>query len=68
MNAGAYDGEMSHVTVSADCLTKDGKAVTFTAEELALGYRHTALMERGDIVLGITLRLKRATGYKSPPV
>lgn len=59
MNAGAYDGEMSHVTVSADCLTKDGKTVTFTAEELALGYRHTALMEREDIVLGVTLRLKK---------
>ena len=57
MNAGAYDGEMAQVVVSADCVTADGTLRTVTAEDLNMTYRHTALMERDLIVVGVTLQL-----------
>lgn len=58
MNAGAYDGEMAQVVVSADCVSADGTPLTLTADELAMAYRHTALMERDLIVVGATLQLQ----------
>ncbi len=58
MNAGAYDGEMAQVVVSADCVTPDGTPVTLTAADLNMTYRHTALMERDLIVTGATLQLQ----------
>ncbi len=57
MNAGAYDGEMKNVVESADCITPDGEQVTLSAAELDLGYRHSALMDKGYVVTGVTLRL-----------
>ena len=57
MNAGAYGGEMVNVVESADCIWPNGEKRTLTVEELALGYRHSALMENGGIVLGVTLQL-----------
>ena len=68
MNAGAYDGEMKNVVESADCVTPDGSVVTIPAEELDLSYRHSALMDKGYIVTGVTLKLtpgdKTAIGDK----
>ncbi len=62
MNAGAYGGEMAHVVVSADCVTRDGKRFTLSADELALSYRHSALMDypenQNPIVVGVTLSLQ----------
>ncbi len=62
MNAGAYGGEMAQVVVSAECVARDGERYTLTAEELALSYRHSALMdypENGNpIVVGVTLSLQ----------
>ena len=58
MNAGAYDGEMVNVVVSADCVTADGGMVTIPAAELNMTYRHTALMESNLIVVGATLQLQ----------
>lgn len=62
MNAGAYGGEMAQVVVSADCLARDGERFTLSADELALGYRHSKLMdypENGNpIVVGVTLSLQ----------
>ena len=58
MNAGAYDGEMVNVVESADCITTDNALVTIPAEALKMTYRHTALMENGYIVVGVTLRLQ----------
>ena len=46
MNGGAYDGCMADVVVEAYCLTADGKALTLSADDLNMSYRHTALMER----------------------
>lgn len=58
MNAGAYGGEMADVLVSAVCLTPDGELICVPAAELQLGYRHSALMETGAIVVSVTLRLQ----------
>ncbi|MBQ5840598.1 MAG: UDP-N-acetylmuramate dehydrogenase [Clostridia bacterium] len=58
MNAGAYDGQMADIVTEACCVTPTGEETRLTAEELAMTYRHTALMERGDIVLNVTLRLQ----------
>ena len=61
MNAGAYGGEMADVIAGAEALDADGHPVTLSAEELALGYRHSALMERGEddrlLLTAVTLRL-----------
>ncbi len=59
MNAGAYDGCMSDVVVSAHCITPDGATAVLTADELDMTYRHTALMEKGYIVTGATLQLRQ---------
>lgn len=58
MNAGAYGGEMVQVVTSADVLTADGDIVTMSVEELALSYRHSALMVTGGIVLSVELTLQ----------
>ncbi len=62
MNAGAYGGEMAQVVVSADCVARDGKRFTLTAAELALGYRHSTLMDypanENPIIVGVTLALQ----------
>ncbi len=51
MNAGAYGGEIKDTIVAADVLTKDGKVKRLEAEALELSYRHSRLMETGDIIL-----------------
>lgn len=58
MNAGAYGGEMSQVVTLAHCITPDGETGILPAAELELGYRHSALMEKGYIVTGVTLQLQ----------
>ena len=62
MNAGAYNGEMSQVVVSADCIARNGERFTLSADELSLGYRHSALMDypenENPIVVGVTLNLQ----------
>ena len=58
MNAGAYDGEMSQVVTMAHCITPEGERGILPVAELELGYRHSALMEKGYIVAGVTLQLK----------
>lgn len=57
MNAGAYGGEMADVVQLVHCITPDGERGFLPADELAFGYRHTALMERDLIVVGVTLKL-----------
>ncbi|MBQ9860013.1 MAG: UDP-N-acetylmuramate dehydrogenase [Clostridia bacterium] len=58
MNAGAYDGCMGDVLLSADCVTATGETCTLPAAEMAMSYRHTALMEKACIVTGVLLQLQ----------
>lgn len=57
MNAGAYGGEIKDTIVAADVLTKSGEIKRLNNEELKLSYRHSAMMENGDIVLCAYFRL-----------
>ena len=58
MNAGAYDGEIKKVLKEAEVLTPDGVYITRKAEELDLSYRHSALMENGEILVSAVFALK----------
>ncbi len=51
MNAGAYDGEIKDFIQSARIMDSDGNISTYSAEELKLGYRSSALQETNKIVL-----------------
>lgn len=58
MNAGAYGGEMKDVLVAVRAVSPDGGQVReFSAGELALGYRRSALAENGYIVTEAVLQL-----------
>ncbi len=50
MNAGAYGGEIKDSLLSAKTF-KNGEIFTRSKDELELGYRHSKLMETGEIVL-----------------
>ena len=51
MNAGAYGGEMKDILISVTALLADGSICRIPAEELELGYRTSALMKNGAIVI-----------------
>ena len=59
MNAGAYDGEIKFVLEKARIISKDGTQDRYmTADELDMGYRHTALHESGDIAVEAVFKLE----------
>ena len=58
MNAGAYDGEISHVIDSAEVIDNDGNIRTLSKEELDLGYRSSIIMKKNYIVLSAKFNLK----------
>ena len=62
MNAGAYGGEISQVLAQAR-IWMHGNVQEWTAEQFAFGYRHSALMENGGVVLSAVFALK--AGIKS---
>lgn len=57
MNAGAYEGEFSHVAVDVTCLAPDGDIVTIPAADADWSYRHSMMSDKGHIVLEATLQL-----------
>ncbi|MGL5635040.1 MAG: UDP-N-acetylmuramate dehydrogenase [Sarcina sp.] len=59
MNAGAYDGEMSYIIKEAEVINQEGDIITLSKDELELGYRTSAVMKNGYIVLSATVALKK---------
>ena len=59
MNAGAYDGEFKQVARECTCLTPEGDVVVVPAGQAQWGYRSSALMDRGFIVLSAVLDLQK---------
>lgn len=59
MNAGAYGGEMAQVLERITVLTVDGKIIDKSIQDIEMSYRHTSMMEDGDIILSATIRLKK---------
>ena len=58
MNAGAYGGEMSDVTVPVDGITPDGKPVSLNRDEMRFGYRTSAVKQLDFIVTEVTMELQ----------
>lgn len=58
MNAGAYDGEIKQVLLSADVIDQRGNIRTLTNEELELGYRTSKAQKEQMIVLGARITLQ----------
>lgn len=50
MNAGAFDGEMSQVIVRVKGLYPNGTPISFSREDMAFGYRRSAVTEKNFIV------------------
>lgn len=59
MNAGAYDGEISHVIESADVIDENCNVITLTNDELDFGYRSSLVMKKGYTVLSAVFKLKK---------
>ena len=57
MNAGAYGGEMSQVTVSATAVDKDGTEIVFSLTDMQLGYRTSVFKNSGLIITNVTFSL-----------
>ena len=57
MNAGAYDGQVSDVLVSALVLDAEGRVSELAASELALGYRTSRVRTDGLVCLRATFEL-----------
>lgn len=51
MNAGAYGGEIKDHIIKAKVVTAEGEIITLSKEQLELSYRHSAIMNTGDIVV-----------------
>lgn len=58
MNAGAYDGEISHAFHSAEVITREGQRRTLYKEDMQFAYRYSSLQASGAIVLAVTFGLK----------
>ena len=58
MNAGAYGGEMKDILCFVDVLDESGAVREIPVEDLALGYRTSAVKQNGWIVLGAVMQLE----------
>ena len=56
MNAGNNDGEMSHSLVSARWIDPQGTLHDWSADKLAMTYRHTILHDQPGVVVEATVR------------
>ncbi|MBQ9325327.1 MAG: UDP-N-acetylmuramate dehydrogenase [Clostridia bacterium] len=59
MNAGAYGGEMKDVITLVRGVSAQGQAFEKTGEEMAFGYRHSALMGMDAVIFSVDMRLQR---------
>ena len=59
MNAGAYDGEMKDIVVSAKYLDSDGELHTVSKEEMELGYRKSLFSRKDCYIVEVAIGLKK---------
>ena len=57
MNAGAYGGEIGNLVRSVTVVDQKGQVRTLNREQMDFRYRHSVVMETGDIILSATLEL-----------
>ncbi len=58
MNAGAYDGDMSQVVVSAKAIDGNGAEKIFSLDDMCLGYRTSIFKNSKFVITEITFKLK----------
>ncbi|MCQ2537415.1 MAG: UDP-N-acetylmuramate dehydrogenase [Lachnospiraceae bacterium] len=58
MNAGAYGGEIKQTIYTVKAMKPDGSIVTYSGDELGMGYRKSRFTESDEIVLEASFRLK----------
>lgn len=58
MNAGAYGGEIADCLIEAECVDIDGNILRISRDGLDMAYRHSAIGDRGLIVLSASFGLK----------
>ena len=59
MNAGAYGGEIGHLVRSVKVVSRKGEIRLLDRDAMDFRYRHSAVMESGDIILAADLELTR---------
>ncbi|EKF52208.1 UDP-N-acetylmuramate dehydrogenase [Lactococcus garvieae] len=58
MNAGAYNGEISHVLLSCTVIDKKGNLRVLQADEMKFGYRYSVIREEDLIVVSAQFELQ----------
>lgn len=59
MNAGAYDGQLEDVFLSAELLFADGHIETWKNQQMNFSYRHSQVQNEKAVVLSATFQLKK---------
>ncbi len=60
MNAGAYEHEISEVVETVEYMDAEGNIFEMSASQCGFGYRKSVFSENDYVILGCTLRLKKA--------
>ena len=58
MNAGAYDGEMSHVVIAVRAVDFQGNIKEYDASHLDFGYRHSVFHDNHEVIGEVIMTLK----------
>lgn len=58
MNAGAYDGEMSHVVTAVRAVDFQGNIKEYDASHLDFGYRHSVFHDNHEVIGEVIMMLK----------
>ena len=58
MNAGAYDGEMSHVVTAVRAIDFQGNIKEYDASHLDFGYRHSVFHDNHEVIGEVIMTLK----------
>ena len=58
MNAGAYDGEMSHVVTAVRAVDFQGNLKEYDASHLDFGYRHSVFHDNHEVIGEVIMTLK----------
>lgn len=61
MNAGAYNGEISHAIESAEVIDNENNIIILSKDELELGYRTSVVMKKNYIVLSAKFKLEKGS-------
>lgn len=64
MNAGAYGGQMSDVTVKVNHINADGSVGYYTSDNIDFGYRHSVYSDNDMVITSVELELNKGSADK----